>query len=419
MLMLNCLVACSTFEYHETVNVPANRVDEVEESRIDEETLLDVGIVLFDSGVDIMDDESAAYANVRESEAVWFSSLLKQTLEYSNAWGIVRTLPNSNSMMDLTIEGEILESNGEILKMQISAIDATGRTWLSNEYFERASAYSYNPEVDLKRDPFQNLFTQVANDLFDFRASLTAAQLINTRDVAKIRFAQGFAPQSFDGFIVQDEQGRYQLQRVPAETDPMILRVDQIRARNDLFLDVVQDYYRGFNKNMSTPYDEWRKLSYKEVIYERQLRKQAKQEKIAGVAIMVAGVLASGSSSRSTSIGGHVGILTGADIFRKGFETEIESSIHASSLHELGKSLEAELEPSVIDLQDRSVTLTGTVEDQFKEWRRILQQMFEAEQSLELDDTSQSKAPEVDERDAAGSISINLAGSELVTDDGS
>ena len=51
-------------------------------------------------------------------------------------------------------------------------------------------------------------------------------------------------------------------------------------------------------------------------------------------------------------------------------------------MREYGESLEVELEPSVIDLRERSVTLTGTVEDQFKEWKRILQEMFDAEQAI-------------------------------------
>ena len=46
----------------------------------------------------------------------------------------------------------------------------------------------------------------------------------------------------------------------------------------------------------------------------------------------------------------------------------------------MGASLESELEPSIVDLQDRSVTLTGTVNDQYQEWRRILGEMFRLEE---------------------------------------
>ena len=375
---------CTSYEYHETYS---NQLLSVEQSQgelenINEDALLDIGIVLFNDGVDVNDDESLAYANVRRSEAVWYSSQLKSVLENSNAWGIVRTLPNDATVLDLTISGTIVESNGEDLTIQIDVVDAVGEQWLSKEYFKRVSQYAYNPEIDLKRDPFQNLFNDIANDLFALRNEFSEQELLTIREVARLRFAAGFAPQSFSDFVEKDDDGMYALKRIPADTDPMMMRVESIRARNDLFLDVIQDYYRVFNNNMSAPYDEWRKLSYKEVLYQRQLARQARQERIAGVAIILSGVVAATSNEGfATRAAGHVGIVGGADIFQKSYQTQQEASFHGEALREFGESLEVELEPSVIDLQERSVTLSGTVDDQFKEWRRILQQIFDAEQS--------------------------------------
>lgn len=382
MIVVVINAACATYEYHET---RSNQLDRVTQnaSFYQDQMLLDVGIVLFDAGVDELDEESVAYANVRRSEAVWYSQQLKSSLEKSNAWGIVRNLPNVNTVFDLTVEGEILESNGEDLLLNIEVYDATGKQWLSKEYFERVSKYAYDPEIELNRDPFQNLFNDIANDLFTLRAELAEDDIRAVRDIAKIRFAQQFSPEIFSDYLAHDNQLGYQLVRLPAETDPALQRIERIRARNDLFLDVIQDYYRIFNHNMTAPYDEWRKLSYKEVLYQRQLAKQAKQEKIAGVAIILSGVLAAtGDDGSETRAAGHVGISSGADIFLKSYRTQQEASFHAEALREFGESLEVELEPSVIDLQDRTITLSGTVEDQFKEWRRILQEMHETEQSI-------------------------------------
>ncbi|MBX2849686.1 MAG: hypothetical protein KTR16_15290 [Acidiferrobacterales bacterium] len=386
VLLLNS--ACATYEYHET---RANQLDQVNdsESMSAEKILLDVGVVLFESGVDEYDEESIAYANVRRSEAVWFSDQLKKSLERSNAWGIVRTLPNATTIFDLTVKGQILESNGEDLYLQIEAYDAVGNQWLSKDYYQRASKYAYHPEIELNRDPFQNLFNDISNDLFALRQQYSEEQLRRVREVARIRFAQEFSPDAFAGYLSHDEQQGYQLLRLPAETDPSVQRIERIKARNDLFLDVIQDYYRIFNNNMSAPYDEWRKLSYKEVLYQRQLAKQAKQERVAGVAIILSGVLAAtGGNSTPTRAAGHVGISAGADLFAKSYNTETEASLHAETLREFGESLEVELEPSVIDLQDRTVTLTGTVEDQYKEWKKILRDMYEAEQTISNPDTA-------------------------------
>lgn len=379
-VMMN--TACVTYEYHETRTNKLDQVTQTNNTEL-EPVLLDIGIILLDAGVDELDEESIAYANVRRSEAVWFSQQLKNSLEKSNAWGIVRTLPNANTIFDLTLDGQILESNGEDLHLLIKATDSTGKQWLNKEYFQRASKYAYDPEVDLNRDPFQNLFNDIANDLFSLRTEFGEEKINTIRDVSKIRFAQQFSPESFSEYLQYDEQNGYQISRLPAESDPAFIRVQRIRARNDLFLDVVQDYYRIFNRNMSAPYDEWRGLSYKEVLYQRQLAVQAKQERIAGVAIILSGVVAAtGNNSTGTRVAGHIGIGSGAELFIKSYGTDREASLHAEALREFGESLELELEPSVIDLQDRTITLSGTVDDQFKEWRKILKNMYEAEQSI-------------------------------------
>ena len=64
---------------------------------------------------------------------------------------------------------------------------------------------------------------------------------------------------------------------------------------------------------------------------------------------------------------------------KSGFDKRAESKMHAETLKELGGSLSAEIEPQVIELEDRSVTLTGSVQDQYGQWREILRGIYEAE----------------------------------------
>ncbi len=390
LLSLGSIGACANFEYHETKNVAASRLDDAANLKISEDELLDVGIIVFDPGMDSLNDDEIAYANVRQSEAVWFASQLKSTLQHSNVWGSVRTMPSANSVLDVLVNGKIISSNGEYVKLNVSITDATGQLWYTKEYEQRASSYAYNPEVNYNRDPFRAVFVEIANDLFDYRVALSSQELLTIRNVSRLRFAQEFVPAAYDDFIVEEE-GRFDLVRAPASNDPMMRRIDKIRARNDLFLDVIQDYYRVFNGNMAHPYQEWRKASYKEVLYARQLRQQSRNEKIAGVASILVGVLAQTSSNVYTRSAGHIGIFAGADLIYNGYIKQNEALLHSATVRELGGALEAELEPSVIDLEDRSVTLSGTVDDQFREWRRILEQMFEAESGVEPGTFDQDK----------------------------
>lgn len=383
------LSACSTFEYHETKAVPMSRVDEAQEQLIDESVLLDVGIALFSPGAVDLDADDLAYSNVRQSEAVWFTSQLKTTLEKSNAWGIVRALPKRTLPMDVVVTGQIVESNGEFVKLTIKAEDSTGRVWFERLFEQQASSYAYHPEINLPGDPFQATFNEIANALFDFQAQLPAADAREIRSVTKVLFARDFVPDAFNEYVTESEEGYISLLRSPAASDPMMQRVERVRARNDLFVDVIQDYYRAFNLQMEGPYQEWRKLSYKQVIYARQLKEQARKEKLASVLALAGGALAAvEGDSRTTRVAGHMGMFAGAGMFRMSLLKTDRALSHSDALRELGESLEAQLSPSIVDLQDRSVTLTGTVEDQFAEWRRILGDMFVLEEGTDVTTTS-------------------------------
>ena len=69
----------------------------------------------------------------------------------------------------------------------------------------------------------------------------------------------------------------------------------------------------------------------------------------------------------------------GGYLLKSGLEKRAEAEIHVQALEELGMSLEAEITPSVIELDDRTVLLSGNVEDQYSQWRVLLAEIYEAE----------------------------------------
>ncbi len=379
------LAACTSYEYKQTSLEPATRLPSDHPVALDDRLLLDVGIILFDAGTELSDDVSVEYAKVRASEAVWFSSKLKETLEQSRAWGMVRVAPVQTTPFDLTITGKLIESNGEIMIVQVQAFDALGANWLDKEYEYQTSQYSYDPEVAIQQDPFQPLLNEIANNLVAVLNTRSAADLLQTRQVSRLRFAEYFLPDLVDDFLSTDidqktQQATVTLLRAPAPDNPFMDKIDSVYARNQLFLDVVQDYYRQFTAKMAEPYKEWRRLSYKEVQYQRILSEQARKEKIAGVALMAAGVVGGAQGSGSSAAAGrYLALVSGGFIFAKSYDKNAQASAHASVLRELGASLEDELAPSIVNLQDRTVTLGGTVEQQFERWRNTLQNLFEAE----------------------------------------
>ncbi len=72
-------------------------------------------------------------------------------------------------------------------------------------------------------------------------------------------------------------------------------------------------------------------------------------------------------------------VIGGGYLLKSGLEKRNEAQIHVQALEELGMSLEAEITPQVIELEDRTVTLSGNVEDQYAQWRELLADIYRAE----------------------------------------
>ena len=375
-VLLLCISAACVNQTVKSTSVP--QVQTLQEE-LPEGLLLDVGVGIFDPGLDNGDEEEAfLYPEVRRAEARYMPYLLVEAIQSSGAWGAVRVVPSDNQAMDLLVSGTILRSHGEELKLHVLARDATGATWLDKEYESKASRYSYESRRT-RFEPFQAVYNQIANDLLKTQIGMTAEQLANIRLINELRFARSFSPDAFDGHLSSDGKGHYSISRLPAENDPMLARVRKIRERDYLFIDTLQDYYASFNGQMIGPYQEWRKQSYDEAIALQELRAESRRRLIAGIAAVAAGIAAASSNNSSARSAANVAIAGGGYLVKTGLDKRTEADIHVQALEELGMSLEAEIAPQVIELEDRSVTLTGSVEDQYQQWRELLRQIYEAE----------------------------------------
>ena len=373
------LSGCATHTVKTTSYTPIIQ----DSQNINEDFLLDVGVAIFDPGIDELDDDQEQLTNhqVRLAESRYAPYLLSETLQRSANWGIVRLMPNANSPMDVFINGVILESNGETMSMRVSVSDSTGRQWYQKEYEQAISQFSYDPSQRQQSDPFQILYNNIANDLLEWRQkNIGEPDITEIRTVSEMLFAKRFSSQVFDSYLVQDRNGVYQITSLPSDDDPLLQRIRDIRERDFMFIDTVQDYYATYVRQMRLPYDSWREQSYHETIELRELEASARRRFIAGAATVVAGIAAATQGSNyGTQIGGAAAVGAGAYLIRSGFDKRAEAQMHMEALEELGQSLEDEVAPQVISLEDRSITLTGSVEEQYEQWREILADLYAAE----------------------------------------
>ncbi|MBK6278921.1 MAG: hypothetical protein IPF57_12650 [Gammaproteobacteria bacterium] len=344
-----------------------------------EAQLLDVGVRLFASGADqLKEDELMTAPEIREAEARYMPGVLVQTMQKSGHWGAVRVTPERTAITDVVVDGRIIESTGLDLVLEITPSDASGATWYTRRYEGTASKFSYDAR-HAAGEPFQDVYNRIANDLAMYRAGLSAARVNELRMISELQFAESFSPQAFGGYLETDRKGITKIRRLPAENDPMLARVRQIRERDSLFVDTLQDYYNGFAQQMAAPYQDWRRESYTEGLAYKELRQQAAMRTVAGIAAIVGGIAMQGGDSASTRAAGTVGILGGAGMIKSGMDKRAEAKMHAETLLELGSSLGAEINPQVIELDERSVTLTGTVEQQYGQWREVLKGIYAEE----------------------------------------
>jgi len=346
-----------------------------------EDKLLDVGIHVLEVPK-AADGEDGKESNpeIRAAEARYIPFHLKQTLQRTGYWGAVRVVPDQAEEVDVSVKGKLVESNGEYLKVQFRVTDVTGRLWFDNEYVEELTEKSYASLKEKDYDPYQDLYNRVANDMLAEMRKLSAREIAEIHRVSLLKFARSIAPYAFSGYLDQKD-GITSVSRLPAESDPMLKRVEKIREREFMFIDTVNQYYANLYNDMREPYGQWRKSYLEEVTQKRELEKQAWTRRILGVAAIVGAALV-GQQFGSTSGGSVVRdlmIIGGIEVFRSGSQFASDAKIHEDAIKELGASFKGDVAPIVDEVDGHTVKLSGSVETQYAEWRRTLREMFATE----------------------------------------
>jgi hypothetical protein len=347
------------------------------------EALLDVGIPPLNDGLALTDEDDTVFPEVRSAETIYFSNQLAKTMEKSGAWGAIRVVPSADVVMDVYITGTILQSDGETLDIEIRVYDTSGRQWLKERHRQVVGKYAYDRRLKTLADAFQNLFTVIANQVLTIREKMSNEEAVRLRQISELRFAREFSPEAFDDYLGEGKSGILTIEKLPAENDFILERVSMIRERDNLYVDTMQDYYDAFSREMHRPYQDFRRVSYDSVVKARQLRKRGNRQILAGIAGIVGGIygrLSSGSwmafdgSTAAAAVGGYA--------LKQGLQSKEKAAEQTEQLAEMGASLDAVIAPQVIALEDRSVTLSGTVQAQYGQWREMLHRIYEQEHTL-------------------------------------
>jgi hypothetical protein len=258
--------------------------------------------------------------------------------------------------------------------------DAMGKVWFERTYEDTASRFSYKKP---KEDPFQDLYNDIANDLLKTREGLSREQLLEIKTVANLNFASDLVPDAFTGYLDESNRGQVKTVQLPAETDSMMRRVERIKEQEYLFVDTLDDYYSRFFREMKPSYDEWRHATYDEAIRLREVQRQAKNSLLTGIGLIAVGIAAgSEGNSWATDAAAAGAVVGGIGAIKSGLQRRKEAEIHAESLRELSQSLGTEITPYVLDIEGRTIELSGTAQEQYAQWRKLLKKIYIQETSL-------------------------------------
>ena len=403
-LLVSLLSGCAS--------IPKNQVAEqvapvLPGRELSDAELLNVSIQVFDPG-DLPQkskERQGLSEEIREAEARFAPIHLKHTLQRTGYWGAVRVVPDTDISGEVLVNGRIEMSDGESAVLNIEVMDARNVVWFRKVYAETARPEEHNGVEPEKEDAFQDLFNSIANDLASYRNALSLAEINEIRQVAALKYAQFMAPDSFSGYLAISPEGRLFVQRLPAANDPMLDRIANIKTRDEMLVDTINDYYDIYYHDLWQPYANWRKFRQEEVSALRKIEREALTKQILGITAIVGAIALGAATDYETAVRTQplqeVLIAGGAYSVYSGYQTSQEGRINKDAIEELGMSFTSEAEPLVIQVEGQTVRLTGSAEQQYTKWRNMLKQIYAQETGFYPDlSTQQSSQPPTDPADA-------------------
>ncbi|MBW1637192.1 MAG: hypothetical protein JRC87_01750 [Deltaproteobacteria bacterium] len=373
--------------------LPGNQVGEqvapmVPGHELVDSELLNVSIRIFHPGElpQNPDERRGLSPEIREAESRFAPIHLKHTLQRTGYWGAVRVVPGDDVGAEVYVRGKIELSDGESAVLNVEVTDARNVLWFRRLYAETARSEEYYNTEPERKDAFQDLFNTIANDLAQYRNSLSRLDIEEIRNVAAIRYGYSMAPDALDNYLGMTGDGRVFVQRLPSRDDPMMERVEMVKARDDMLVDAINDYYDIYYHDLWQPYLNWRKFRQEEVSTLRKLERQALAKQLIGITSIVGAIALGIGGNYETAVRTQplqqLMIAGGSYSLYSGFQTREESRINKDAIEELDTSFSAEAEPLVIEVDGKTIRLTGSAEQQYSKWRSMLKQIYARETGL-------------------------------------
>ena len=352
-------------------------------------TYLDVAIPVINPGFPMTSDgfvdeeeliEENIWPEIRRLESKRFSVNIRDALLKTKSFGAVRVVPGMGASADLFVIGKINESNTLDTRIGVAVVDSSNKTWGEKDFSIEASTGFYRDSSNEGKDPNRNLYTKIANWVYELVQKKTTAELNNIKLVSDMRYAAMYSPQKFNQYLSQN-RGVVKLKALPAESDAMLARVREYRAQDQSFLDSLQENYDVFQAKTEQPYRAYQKEALP--IQEKIAEQQAKRTRSAIFGVLGA-VAAVAGEKQDTHLGNAVvvaGALTAVASLKGAIDANDAMQEYSAIYDEMGQNLDLQVSPQVRTFEDTEVELSGTAAEQYAQWQNHLMQIYRAKQT--------------------------------------
>ncbi len=343
---------------------------------------LEVIIPVFDPNIPEDPDEwekEGIWPELRRVESVNFALEMKQALEETNQLGAVRVTPDRKVTGDIYVVGKINESNGEDVGINIRVISIDGKSWLSKNYSHQVEGYFFTNIRNKDKSAYYPVFEKAAIDIVKALKSKESDYLKTINQLAEVRFGHSMSDDSFAQFL-KFRGNQVELVQAPSSDDPMLNRIHQYRVEDQLFTDHMQQNYYDFAQKVGPSYKAWQEAAYSENKARREAKKDAVLKALAGILAIGLAVASDSESSGGEAVKAGA-VVAGGALLASSVQSYQEAKFHQEALMELGKSVDVQVTPQVVELEERTIKLTGGMAEQFDQWRAALKRVFAEERT--------------------------------------
>jgi stage V sporulation protein SpoVS len=361
--------------------------------RYNSQVFLDVAVPVFDPGFplgkhgQINDDElleQNIWPQVRRLEANRFAIETKKALSKTKAFGAISITPDASTSADLFVLGRIVTADGEQIEIGVSVIDASNTVWGEKVFKHTVSEGFFRDALRADEDPYGPVFTQIADYVFKLLVKRSDEQKRTVQSIADLRYAAMYSPENFSSYLSQKRNQQFVLEGKPANNDRMLQRINDVKAKDEQFVDALQTNYETFYAQTNDAYRIYQEESLnlmKELHAQEARRTKAQVFAAAGI---IGGILLSkNSNSTAGNVGAAVATAIGAYNIMDAVKENKAISAQREMLEEQGQNLDLKVTPQVVEFNNRTIELSGSAKEQYTQLRQKLFEIYQLEATPE------------------------------------